>query len=376
MSIRAVALALLAAACVYGVRAATTAPPEPVQRPSAVSASETLEDGTVKLSPGSQSFVEVQAVGGAGGGSTVTSPARVDFRDGAVAQVGVPLAGRIVTVHVKVGDYVRQGDPLLTIDCPEAASTRAGVQQTQATLREARATLDRQNRMMAEGVGVERERLAAETHVSELEAELARQQASAAFVGGGMGTTVVVKAPIAGTIITRKASPGFTVQPGGDPSLEIGDPSAVWVVADVFERDLQLVKDAARAQVWLESVDGVLDGHVVSVGTVVAAGLRTAPVRIALEGKGRVLRPGMFGKVSIDSATANMTLPTEAVLVRDGKESVVFVEMGPLTYARRTVVVAQHVADGRVQIVSGLRPGERVVVKGALLLDGAADLLL
>jgi len=50
--------------------------------------------------------------------------------------------------------------------------------------------------------------------------------------------------------------------------------------------------------------------------------------------------------------------------------------MGPLTYARRTVVVAQHVADGRVQIVSGLRPGERVVVKGALLLDGAADLLL
>ena len=376
MSIRAVALALLAAACVYGVRAATTAPPEPVQRPSAVSASETLEDGTVKLSPGSQSFVEVQAVGGAGGGSTVTSPARVDFRDGAVAQVGVPLAGRIVTVHVKVGDYVRQGDPLLTIDCPEAASTRAGVQQTQATLREARATLDRQNRMMAEGVGVERERLAAETHVSELEAELARQQASAAFVGGGMGTTVVVKAPIAGTIITRKASPGFTVQPGGDPSLEIGDPSAVWVVADVFERDLQLVKDAARAQVWLESVDGVLDGHVVSVGTVVAAGLRTAPVRIALEGKGRVLRPGMFGKVSIDSATANMTLPTEAVLVRDGKESVVFVEMGPLTYARRTVVVAQHVADGRVQIVSGLRPGERVVVKGAFLLDGAADLLL
>ena len=191
MSIRAVALALLAAACVYGVRAATTTPAEPVQRPTASAASETLEDGTVKLSPGSQSFVEVQAVGG-GGGSSVTSPARVDFRDGAVAQVGVPLAGRVVTVHVKVGDHVRQGDPLLTLDCPEAASTRAGVQQTQATLREARATLDRQTRMMAEGVGVERERIAAETRVSELEAELARQQASAAFVGGGTGTTVVV----------------------------------------------------------------------------------------------------------------------------------------------------------------------------------------
>jgi cobalt-zinc-cadmium efflux system membrane fusion protein len=335
-----------------------------------------LEDGTVKLSPGSLSFVEVQAVGDAGGGSTVTSPARVDFRDGAVAQVGVPLAGRVLTVHVKVGDYVHQGDPLLTLDCPEAASTRASVQQTQATLREARATLERQNRMIAEGVGVERERIAAETRVSELEAELTRLQAAAAFAGGGAGTTVVVKAPIGGTVISRKASPGLTMQPGGEPGVEIGDPAAVWVVADVFERDLQLVRDAARVQVRLESVDGVLEGHVMSVGTVVEAGLRTAPVRIAVEGKGHVLRPGMFGKVSIEAASSNMSLPTEAVLVRDGKESVVFVEKAPLTYVRRTVVVAQHVAEGRVQIVSGLDPGDKVVVKGALLLDGAADLLL
>jgi membrane fusion protein, heavy metal efflux system len=376
MSIRVVALAIAAAAVVYGVRAATTTPLEPAPRPAASAASETLEDGTVKLSPGSQSFVEVQAVGAAGGGSTVTSPARVDFRDGAVAQVGVPLAGRVVTVHVKVGDYVRQGDPLLTLDCPDAASTRAAVQQTQATLREARATLERQTRMMTEGVGVERERIAAETRVSELEAEFTRQQAAAAFAGGGAGTSVVVKAPIGGTIITRKASPGFTMQPGGDPGVEIGDPAAVWVVADVFERDLQLVREGARVRVVLESVDGALAGRVVSIGTVVEAGLRTAPVRIAVEGKGRVLRPGMFGKVSIDAASSNMSLPTEAVLVRDGKESVVYVEKAPLTYVRRTVVVAQHVADGRVQIVSGLHAGDRVVVKGALLLDGAADLLL
>jgi len=376
MSIRLVALAVAAAAALYGVRTAITATPEPVARPAASATSETLEDGTVKLSTGSQSFVEVQTVGEASGGSTVTSPARVDFRDGAVAQVGVPLAGRVVTVHVKVGDFVRQGDALMTLDCPEAASTRASVQQTQATLREARATFERQTRMMTEGVGVERERIAAETRVSELEAELSRQQAAAAVVGAGSGTTVVVKAPIGGTVISRKASPGFTMQPGGDPGVEIGDPAAVWIVADVFERDLQQVRDAARVQVTLESLDGPLDGHVVSIGTVVAAGLRTAPVRIEVEGKGHLLRPGMFGKVSIDAPSSNMSLPTEAVLVRDGKESVVYVEKAPLIYMRRSVVVAQHVANGRVQIVSGISPGEKVVVKGALLLDGAADLLL
>jgi len=84
----------------------------------------------------------------------------------------------------------------------------------------------------------------------------------------------------------------------------------------------------------------------------------------------------MYGRVQIDSATVNLTLPTEAILIKDGKESFVYVEKDPLTFVRRPVVVAQHAETGRVQIVSGIAPGDKVVVRGALLLDGSVDQLL
>ena len=112
-----------------------------------------------------------------------------------------------------------------------------------------------------------------------------------------------------------------------------------------------------------------------SVGTVVASGLRTAPVFLTLDARGVALRPGMYGRVQIDAADADLTLPVSAVLIKDGKEPVVYVQRDPLTFVRRRVVTAQSV-DGRVQIVSGLAAGEKVVVRGALLLDGSADQLL
>jgi len=334
------------------------------------------QDGVVRIREASRSFIGTETVSGAKSGESISAPARVDFRDGAMSQLGAPLDGRIVKVNVQVGDRVHDGDPLLTLDCPDAAEMRAAVESATASLREARSALDRQNRMLQQGVGTERDRIAAETRVSELEAELSRVQADVAFVGMGTGTSVVVRAPINGIVISRRANAGMTVQKGSDPIVEIGDPSAVWIVAEVFERDLTLVREAARAHVDLSSLNGMLEGHVASIGSVVATGLRTAPVRIALEHPPVGLRPGMYGRVQIDGAAANLTLPTEAILIKDGKESFVYVEKDPLTFLRRPVVVAQHAEDGRVRIVSGISPGDKVVVRGALLLDGTADQLL
>lgn len=335
-----------------------------------------VQDGVVHIREASRPYIATETVSGAKTGESIGAPARVDFRDGAMSQLGAPLDGRVVKVNVQVGDRVHEGDALLTLDCPDAAEMRAAVESATASLREARSGLDRQNRMLQQGVGTERDRIAAETRVSELEAELTRVQADVAFIGMGTGTGVVVRAPINGIVITRRANSGMTVQKGSDPIVEIGDPSAIWIVADVFERDLSLVREAARAHVDLSSLNGMLEGHVASIGSVVATGLRTAPVRIAVERAPVGLRPGMYGHVQIDGAAADLTLPTEAILIRDGKESFVYVEKDPLTFVRRPVVVAQHAEDGRVRVVSGISPGEKVVVRGALLLDGSADQLL
>jgi cobalt-zinc-cadmium efflux system membrane fusion protein len=84
----------------------------------------------------------------------------------------------------------------------------------------------------------------------------------------------------------------------------------------------------------------------------------------------------MYGDVRIEGEVKDLTLPTEAVLIKDGKESVVYVQKDPLTFIRRNVVIAQHSRNGRVQVMSGVLPGDKIVVRGALLLDGSADQLL
>jgi cobalt-zinc-cadmium efflux system membrane fusion protein len=186
---------------------------------------------------------------------------------------------------------------------------------------------------------------------------------------------LVVRAPIGGIVISRKASAGLVVQHGGDPLVEIGDTSALWIVADVFERDLAHIHPGVTGRVRLTSSESPLRGRVASVGTIVASGLRTAPVFLTIDKNGTVLRPGMSGRVDIDAVDAGITLPASAVLIDEGKQTVVYVQQDALTFVRRPVVVAQPV-EGRVQILSGIGPGDKVVVKGALLLDGAADQLL
>jgi cobalt-zinc-cadmium efflux system membrane fusion protein len=332
-------------------------------------------DGIVKLKDASKAFIGVEPVGSAKSNSTVTAAAHVDFKDGAVSQVGAPLDGRVVSVHAAIGTRVKAGDPLVTLDCPDAAEIRAQVETARANLREARAALDRQERMLQQGVGTERDRMSADTRLQETQAEVERVEADAAFIGMGTGTSVVLRAPITGTVISRKANVGLAVQKGAEPIIEIGDPAAVWIVADVFERDLPRIHEGAHAGITLPSVDAQLQGRVSSIGTVLASGLRAAPVRIVLDMPGSQLRPGMYGRVDLQAFDGDLTVPTESVLIKDGKESVVYIQKDALTFERRTVTVGQHVG-GRIQIVSGLAPGDRVVVKGALLLDGAAEQLL
>src|SRR5689334_4731155 len=113
-----------------------------------------LPDGVVRIPEVSRQFVVVEPAGSDASATTLRAPARVEFKDGAVSQLGAPLEGRVVKVHVRTGDTVRAGEPLVTLDCPEAAAVRAAVDSAGATLREAKAAVTREHRMLEEGVGI------------------------------------------------------------------------------------------------------------------------------------------------------------------------------------------------------------------------------
>lgn len=346
-----------------------------LQPPETAAAPETRADGLVRIADQSVQYLSLEQVEPQKDRLAIRVPARMEFRDGAVSEVGAPMAGRVGSVLVKTGDRVKTGDPLVFVSCPDAASARTSLATAQAALREAKAALDRETRMLEEGVGIERDKLAAEIRLESAQAELDRARATSSFIGAGEGAEVALRTPIGGVVLSVKASRGAAVGPGGEALVEVGDPTALWVVADVPERELSLVTEGSAASVELSSVAGPLRARVISIGSVVSSGLRTAPVRIALDAPRSDLRPGMFGRVRIETSGGGPTLPVEAVLIRDGKESVVYVARDDVTFERRPVVVSRPV-DGRVQVISGLSTGERVVVRGALLLDGSAEQLL
>jgi cobalt-zinc-cadmium efflux system membrane fusion protein len=332
-------------------------------------------DGSVRLPKASLRYLRIETVETEGGSFDIRVPARAEFKDGAVSRVGSPASGRIVAIAVKTGDRVRTGQPLLTIASPDAASARNAVASARAALLEAKADVSRQDRMMNEGVGVERERLEAQLRLSQAQAETERAEATAALVGEGSGAELVVRSPMSGTVIDVKTSIGAAVAAGGDPLIDVGDPDGVWIVADVTDHDLPLIKEGATAEVLLSTMSSPLSARVVSIGTVVDPSLRTAPVRLALASPIAGLRPGTFGRARIMTVAGGATLPAEAVLIRGGKDWIVYVATGDDTFERRSVVAGRPI-DGRVQVLSGLSPGDRVVVSGALLLDGSAEQLL
>jgi cobalt-zinc-cadmium efflux system membrane fusion protein len=335
-------------------------------------------DGTVRLSRPSTPYVVTEKVARGASSPVVLAPARLAFRDGAISQVATPIVGRIAEIHVKAGDRVKPGDALITISSPDAAAARAQLAAARAEHDAAVQEASRQGAMEKAGVAVETERVAARSRLRQTEAELARTQTTVAMLGGGSGSTVVLRAPIEGTVIARHTTVGAVAQPGGEPLIEIGNPTALWVIADVFERDLAHVQAGAAVDIELSTRTAPLTGHVMAIGSALTGALRTAPVTIALDapGAGSDVRAGMFARAAIKAPEATgIVIPSESVLIEDGKTYVVYVRTGEDLFVARKVDVGPSIS-GKVEILHGLAEGEQVVVKGALLLDGAAEQLL
>ena len=363
-----------AATLVFAAACSSTAASPPAGNAPAISSPQS--DGNVRLEPGSRAYVGTTRVVLGADTPVVRAPARLAFRDGAVAQVNMPVAGRVTAVHVKTGDKVAVGTPLLTLSSPEAAAARASAAGARAEHDVAITELARQDKMAAGGVGVESERAAAAARLRQTEVELARAQTTSALLGGGGGSTVVLVSPIEGIVISRRATVGSVAQPGGDPLIELGNPSSLWVIADVFERDLGQVKEGAAVAVELSTRATPVAGHVISVGQALTGSLRTAPVYIALDADDPGVRAGMFARAAISlPAGQSIVLPSEAVLIKDGKTTLVYVKKAEGVFAPRPVEIGSSIA-GKVQILSGIAAGDEVVTKGALLLDGAAEQLL
>lgn len=343
---------------------------EPKNQPTAQ-----LVKGSVTLRPESLPYVTVREIKPETFSANISAPARVDFRTQAISSAGTLVSGRVNKIHVQVGDKIKEGAPLATLISNEAAQIRTDYTRTAAELARAADRVKRQRVMNASGVGIEIERVEAETQLKQAQAEFKRSEDFLNLLGDGNAGEVILRAPIDSTVLKAYVSTGAVVEPGA-PLFDLGEPSAAWIIADVFEKDLWLVEKGAKATIELTSFPDPIIGHVIGESAAIQADLRRASVFIGVDNPRIALRPGMYARVNIEAyAPEHIILPIAAILIKDGKNTIVYVETSPGCFSARPVQVGQA-HNGMIPILKGLNSGDRVVVSGALLIDGEAALLL
>jgi len=183
-----------------------------------------------------------------------------------------------------------------------------------------------------------------------------------------LGKPLELKAPIEGVIIDRKASVGELV--GKDKEIfTISDPTDLWMIAEIKERDIGAVSVGQDASFTVIAYPGQrFHGKVVRIGNAVEAESRTTEARIEVNNADGRLRPGMFADVEIVTTILdNVVVIPDGALQTDEDQQIVFVDLNPNKFEKR-VVKAGLEQRGRVQILEGLRAGEKIVTQGSFIL--------
>ena len=385
-----VSLALFLSACGAKFDNAAKASSAPTP-PAAAQQSSTLHEVVLSRAAFEQAGIHIEPAALTPVISTVSATGRIAPNEDRTFQVGAMVAGRIASINVQLGDAVTAGQVLLRMHTHEIHDTRAAyliardsVSQAQERLVLAQRIRDRARRLLQlEAMSKEQveqaetEYLSARAGLDAARAKVEGERTHLADVleipigADGMPEdvdTVPVRAPAAGIVIERKATPG-TVANAGDPLITITDPGSLWVIANVIESDLSRVRAGQTAAIAVRAWPGrTFRGRVERLGETLDPVTRTLQVRIALPNRGGLLKPEMFADVRIVGAVtgAAITAPHDAVQDVEGK-SVVFIQTSATRFTPRPIVAGPE-ANGRIQIASGLKAGDQMVTSGAFVL--------
>jgi len=313
------------------------------------------------------------------GGESVNVVGELHADQGRYAEVGVSVTARVVRLIAAPGQTVRTGQVLAEAQSVELGRARADYDAAQARVTLARSALERK-RALADRIVPRREVQEAEADLAAAQAELRSAEATLQALGvsarsGGDASRLPLISPIGGTVIERNIVLGQMIDPE-HVAFRIGDLGSLWLVAHAYERDAVRVAVGAPARVTLAAYPGqVFTGRVAYVGRQVDAASRTIPVRVELANPQHALRPGMSASAWLQISTGGqsvvVTVPV-AALQRLRDQWVVFVPKSERTLEIRTVGRGRDL-QGQVEVLTGLRPGETVVVDGAFLLKAEAE---
>jgi cobalt-zinc-cadmium efflux system membrane fusion protein len=314
------------------------------------------------------------------GGETSSLLGELGVNLNAYAEVSAPLTARVVSLQAVEGQTVRVGASLATLESGDVARARGELATAVGRRDLAQRALDRKRGLNAEKIVPMREVQEAENETTSAEAQVRAARAALDALGasdqastGTSPATLVLRSPVAGVVLERTLALGQTADPS-KPLFRIGDLSVLWLTVHAFERDAVRLTAGAPARITFAALpDRTFQGRVALIGQSVDADSRTVAVRIDLPNRDRLLRPGMSGTAWLPVGDQGTLLAVPAAAVQRVRDRwCVFIPKDQRTFEIRTVGRGRDIA-GEVEILSGVRAGEPIVVDGAFLLKAETE---
>ncbi len=307
-------------------------------------------------------------------GETLVVTATIQPDQDRMAHIAARVEGRIVSVPAKLGDKVRAGQTLATLDSVAVGEANAAWNLAQSEWSIAEADFKRAESLNADEIIARKDFLRAKSERDKAAASLRAASDRLRLLGGtpdahGIGvSTFAVTAPFAGTVTEKKATLGELASPS-EPLFSVADLSRVWVLADLPEAALAKIRIGAAATVTVPAYPGeTFRGRVGHIGASLDKDSRTASARIEVSNADGRLKPEMFATATIEAAGDKrdvILLPDAAVVLLEGKPVVFVLEQG--AYEARQVEPGERMG-GRTVLKSGVKVGDQVVIAGAYAL--------
>jgi cobalt-zinc-cadmium efflux system membrane fusion protein len=284
----------------------------------------------------------------------------------------------VLQLNIKVGDTVHKGETLFFMKSREVAAAVTEHLESHKDLDLAEKTFAMTKDLFEHQAASRISLQQAESEVAKERARVARNEEALRVLGvdvhesdsyGDMSSRIPIKTPLSGTVIERHLTEGQFVQPDSNPLLIIADLSSIWVLADIFERDLHRVQVGQKAEVTTEAYpENQFVARVSYISEVIDPATRTVKVRFLVSNPGPKLKPEMFASVKLflDESVRGLTVPVKAVFTESGR-NFVYVRVNNREFARRQVEIAPD-GTARLRVSSGLKVGDKIVSEGAVLL--------
>jgi membrane fusion protein, heavy metal efflux system len=342
--------------------------------------------GTFRATPQQLKTLTVEVVQTHGFVSEELTEGKIAVNGDRATPVFSPYSGRVTRVIAGLGDTVKSGAPLATLEASEYVQAQNDLKSTAAAVKLARINETRKHALYDAKGGSLQDWQSAQADLTNAETAQSAVRNRLRILGKSdaqiaelerteiMNPVATLTAPIAGVVVDRQVGPGQYLQAGaGTPVFTIADPSSVWLLANVRETDAGLVKLGQSVEVRvLAYPKRAFKARVTYVAALVDSVTHRLPVRAEIENRDGALKPEMFANFRILTADASESPAVpEAAVVYEGDAAHVWVVAGDGLLSLRTIRTGRS-NDGLIEVLDGLKPGERVVTKGGLFIDQAA----